>query len=97
MAFVLVIEAGERFAVGQFQPTLGTLQGLDVGLLVYREDHGVLWRLQIERHDVGGLWANAGSVRMHQLRRRSSEISCSRSTRQTWCLEILPRCLASRV
>jgi len=28
-------------------------------------------------------WANAGSVLMHQLRRRSSEISCSRSTRQT--------------
>ena len=39
MAFVLVVEAGERLAVGQLQPALGTLQGLDVGLLVDRQDH----------------------------------------------------------
>ncbi len=55
MAFVLVVETGERFAVGQLQPALGALQRLDVGLLVHREHHGILRRLQIECDDVGGL------------------------------------------
>ena len=55
MTFVLVVEARERFAVGQLQPALGALQGLDVGLLVHREHHGVLRRLQIERDNVHGL------------------------------------------
>jgi hypothetical protein len=55
MAFVLVVETGKRFAVGQLQPALGSLQRLDVGLLVHRQYHGVLWRLQIERDYVGGL------------------------------------------
>src|SRR5882672_4488630 len=32
MTFGLVVEASERFAVGQLQPALGALQGLDVGL-----------------------------------------------------------------
>src|SRR6478672_2553307 len=55
MAFVLVVETGERFAVGQLQPALGTLQRLDVGLLVHRQYHGVVGRLQIERDNVSGL------------------------------------------
>src|SRR6266446_7413257 len=55
MAFVLVVETGERLAVGQLQPALGTLQSLDMRLFVDRQDHGVLRRLQVERHDVGGL------------------------------------------
>src|SRR5882762_4746666 len=55
MTFVLMVEASERFAVGQLQPALGALQGLDVGLLVHRQHHGVLRRLQIERDNVRGL------------------------------------------
>src|SRR5437899_578494 len=55
VAFVLVVEAGERLAVGQLQPALGALQSLDVGLFIDRQDHGVLRRLQVERHDVRGL------------------------------------------
>jgi hypothetical protein len=62
--------------------SLGRAQGLDVGLLVHRQ-HGVLRRLQIDAI-MSAAVTNAGSVLMHQLRRRSSEISYSRSTRQIW-------------
>ena len=55
MAFVLMVEAGERLAVGQLQPALGALQSLNVRLFIDRQDHGVLRRLQVERDEVGGL------------------------------------------
>jgi hypothetical protein len=44
------------------QPTLGALQGLDVGLFVDRQDHCILGRLQIERDDIGRLLRKTPTV-----------------------------------
>ena len=55
VTFVCMAEPCHRFAIGQLQPALGTLQRLDVRLFVDRQDHAVLRRLQIERHNVGRL------------------------------------------
>ena len=40
--------------VGKAQPPLGPLQGLNSRFLVHADDHGILWRVQIQAHDVGG-------------------------------------------
>ena len=60
MASVTVVEAGERLAVGQTDPPLGSFQGLDRGLLIHRQDQGVFRWLQIEAEDVGGLGGKGG-------------------------------------
>ena len=55
MPGVFVIEARQRLAVGQLEPPLGALERLDVGLLVDRQHHRVVRRIQVQRDDVGGL------------------------------------------
>jgi hypothetical protein len=82
VTFVGMAEPGQRCAIGQLQLALGALQSLDVRLLVDRKYHGILGRLQVEPDNVCRLLRNAGSVLIHQLRRRASEISCRRRTRQ---------------
>ena len=44
VAFVIVAEPGQRFAIGQLQPALGPLQRLDVGLFIDRQDHRIVRR-----------------------------------------------------
>src|SRR6201984_3701470 len=51
--FVSVAEPGHGFAIGQLQPALGALQSLDVRLLVDRQHHRVLGRLQVEPANLG--------------------------------------------
>src|SRR5660397_84945 len=53
-------ETLEGAAVRQDEPPLGPLQGLDVGLLVHAEDHGVLRRVQVETHHVRRLAVELG-------------------------------------
>ena len=60
MTLILVIESGQGLAVGQVQPALGALQRLDMRLFVHAQHHGVLRRIQIQPHDVGGLLRKAG-------------------------------------
>ncbi len=55
MAFVLMVEAGHRLAVGQPKVALGPLQRLDVRLFIHRQQHRVVGRMQIQPHDVGRL------------------------------------------
>jgi hypothetical protein len=66
-------------------------------ILVDRQHHGVLRRLHIHPDKVCRLPGEAGSVLMHQRRRGASEIWWRRSTRQIWCLEMLPRARANSV
>jgi len=60
VAAVLVREAGQRAAVGQPQPALGALEGLDRGLLVDAQDHCVVGRVEVQAHDVGRLGRELG-------------------------------------
>ena len=41
VAFILVVEARQSFAIGQFEPSLGAFQRLDCRLLVYAKNYGV--------------------------------------------------------
>jgi hypothetical protein len=50
-----MVEPGHRLAIGQLQPALGALQGLDVRFLVDRKYKGVFRWLQVQRDNVGGL------------------------------------------
>ena len=61
MPLIVMGEPMEGPAIGQPQPALGAFQGLDVRLLVDRQHDGVLRRIQIEAHDIGGLLGKAGS------------------------------------
>ena len=60
VAFILVVEARQGFAIGQFEPSLGAFQRLDCRLLVYAKNYGVLGRIQVHAHDGGGLWDKLG-------------------------------------
>ena len=75
-------EPGDRLAIGQLEPALGTLQRLDMGFFVDRQHHGVFRRRKYSPTTSAAFWAKLGSVLMHQLRRRASAISCRRSPRQ---------------
>ena len=55
VTFVGMAESGHGFAIGQLQPALGALQSLDVRLLVDRNHHRILGRLQVEPDNVGSL------------------------------------------
>src|SRR5271157_592516 len=57
---VVVGEAAQGFAIGQPQPALGAFQRLDVWLLVPRQYDGVLGRVQIQPHHVGGFLGETG-------------------------------------
>ena len=46
VAFILVVETRQSSAIGQFEPSLGALQRLDCGLLVYAKNDGILGRIQ---------------------------------------------------
>ena len=61
VALVLMVVAGNRFAVGQFEPSLGPVQRLYRKLLVHAQHQRILGRSQIQTHDVGGL---GGEVRV---------------------------------
>src|ERR1019366_8227501 len=60
MTLIVMREAGERLAIGQLQPALGSFQRLDVWLFIHRQDQRVLWRMQIQPDNVGGLLREAG-------------------------------------
>ena len=53
MALVLMVMPSHRLPVGKAQPPLGPLEGLDGRFLVHTDYHGILWRVQIQAHDVG--------------------------------------------
>ncbi len=91
MAFVLVGIARDRPPVWKLEPSLRPFQGLDVRLLVHREHHGVVRRVQIEATISAALAANSGSVLMHQERRRCKAIPLRRSTFQTYCASTSPK------
>ncbi len=55
MALVFVAETPCSLSIGQAQPTLGSLQGLNGGLLVPTEDKGILRRVHVEGNNIGGL------------------------------------------
>src|ERR1700681_1445979 len=38
-----------------WQPRLGAIQGLNLALLVYTENHCLFWRIQVQTHHVGHL------------------------------------------
>jgi hypothetical protein len=59
-ALVFVGQAGQRPAIGQFEITLGSLQGLDRRLLIDREHDRVLRRIEVEADDGGGLGRELG-------------------------------------
>ncbi len=52
VSLVFVREAGQCPTVGQLQIPLSTLQGLDVGLLIYAKYQRILRRVKIQRYDV---------------------------------------------
>ena len=52
------------------QPSLCSLQNLDMRLFVDTEHHGILGWTQVQADDISGLGTKPGSVEMHQLRRR---------------------------
>jgi len=46
---------GESLAIGQANPTLLSFKRLNAGFLIHRNDHCIFGRVEIERHDIGGL------------------------------------------
>lgn len=52
MAFKGADEAGQCLAIGQPWLPLGALQEAGCGFFVHRQNHRVLWRLQVKRHNV---------------------------------------------
>jgi len=60
VALVLVAKPPQGLTVGQAQPALGTLQSLDGGFLVHTEHHGILRRVQVQRHYVSSLLGKLG-------------------------------------
>lgn len=58
--FVLVADAVDGLPVGQAQVPLRPFERLDVWFLIDREHHGMLRRVQVEPHDVGGLRGKLG-------------------------------------
>src|SRR5580658_4183434 len=52
---VSVAESIQRFSVGQPEPPLRSFQCLNGRLFIHAQDQGVLWRIQIQSHDVGSL------------------------------------------
>ena len=83
MALVFVGKASKRSTVGQANPALRPLQGLNAGLLIHTEHQRVLGRVQIEPTTSAALRLNSGSVLTHQLCRRARLRWCFRMTRQT--------------
>jgi hypothetical protein len=59
-AFVLVLKSGERPAIGQFQPALGSLQSLNVRLLIHAQHQRIFGRIQIQTYHIGSLLGEAG-------------------------------------
>ena len=54
MALVFVVEPLQGLSVGKAQITLCALQGLNRGLLIHTQDHGMVGRRQVNPHQVGG-------------------------------------------
>ena len=52
MTFVTMTKPCQGLAVGELQPSLGSLQGLNLGFFIHADDHGVLWGVQIKSHNV---------------------------------------------
>ena len=83
VALVLMVVAGNRLAVGQFEPSLGSVEGLYRRLLVHAQHQCILGRLQIQAHMLAALAAKSGSVLRHQLWRLLRLMPCLRRTCQT--------------
>ena len=81
VTLILVIESGKGLAVGQFQPTLGALQRLDMGFSSTHNTMAFSGGFRYSPTTSAAFCAKHGSVLMHQLRRRSSETPCPRNTR----------------
>ena len=60
VALVLMVMPAHRLPVGEAQPPLSALQGLDGGLLVHADHHGILRGVQVQPHDVSGLLCELG-------------------------------------
>ena len=54
VALVFVVEPLQGLSVGKAQITLCALQGLNRGLLIHTQDHGMVGRRQVNPHQVGG-------------------------------------------
>ena len=59
MPLVVMLKARERFAVGQFQPTLSPFQGLDVRFFVDAQHQSMFRRVQIKPDHIGGFLCKA--------------------------------------
>jgi hypothetical protein len=60
MSFVAVAESIEGFAVGEAQPSLGSLQDLNVRLFVNAQHDRVFRWTQVQADDIGGLGSEFG-------------------------------------
>ncbi len=54
MPFVFMTESHDRFAIGQSEIPLGSLQGLNRRLFIDTEDYGILWRRQVQTDNGSG-------------------------------------------
>jgi len=55
MALIFMVIARQGLAVGKAKPSLCPFQGLDMGLFIHAEDHGILRGVQVEPYDIGCL------------------------------------------
>src|SRR5689334_23031482 len=55
MALVLMGDSTDSTAIGKAQISLGALEGLNMGLFVDTDHHGILGWMKIESHNVGSL------------------------------------------
>src|SRR5512137_2084401 len=60
MSFVTVAEPRQGLAIGKFQPSLRSLQGLNLGFLIHTDDHGVLRWVEVKSHNVRRLAGKLG-------------------------------------
>lgn len=60
MALVFVAEASHGLAIRHTQPTRGSFQGLDVGLLNNTDHHGVFRWVKVQSHDISCLPGKLG-------------------------------------
>ncbi len=59
----VIMRAGCRVTRGGRQGCLGAAEGLDLGLFIHREDHGVIRWVHVQSDDIVGLDAEPGIVR----------------------------------
>ena len=72
VAFVLVSMTSQGLAIGETQPSLGPLQGLDGWFFVHTDNHCVSGGSRYSPTMSAALRTNWGAVLTHQLRRRCS-------------------------